>query len=80
MTFDYMEVFLLIHNDKEYLSCIECCKALLLVILTGYSEQLVVTFTKPCCFPTRQGCMTHVLRPKSQELGTSLLRSVQCKH
>ena len=44
-------------------------KALLVVILTAYTEQLVVTFTKPRCFPAGQGCVTHVLRPKSQELG-----------
>ena len=48
---------------------LDFCKTLLIVILTAYSEQLVVTFTKPLCFPANRGCVTHVLRPKSQELG-----------
>ena len=50
-------------------SVIDISMALLVVILTAYSKQLVVTFTKPRCFPSGRSCMTHVLGPKSQELG-----------
>ena len=29
---------------------------------------LVVTFTKPPGFPAGQGCVTHILRPKNQQM------------